>query len=1602
MSRFDVVKRDNPHLLLTFSDPISTTQDVSGLIRVNNKNISSIYISNNTIKVFPGNNYPGYATLIIDGKLKNSDGIELGEDISQQFRFSLHKPAVEFVGQDVIIPKSDKSVLIPFKTIGLSGVDIRITEIPDRNIGQYLQINNLKGDNELKRVGTIIRTKQLELKHLPEESPLNWKNYTLDLSDFIATKPGVIYHIELGFRQHHNLYPCDTENEVSTSNTVTSLATSPYDDPEYWNKFDYYTYDYRTYNWRESDNPCNPSYYGHKRTKQRNVLTSDLGLIAKLGESGDGIVAVTHIKNSQPISRVDISVFDFQQNQIASGKTNTGGFMKLSGAKKPYYLIARKDNERGYLKLNDAEALSLSSFDVTGKSLSNNLKGYIYGERGVWRPGDSLFVTLLIEDKYNTIPNNHPVLFELKNALGQIVDRQINASGQNGFYTYIYRASTQDPTGMWDLSARVGGTYFTKRLLIETIRPNRLKVNLEVNQKKENDKNIVLGKVSSNWLHGTPASGLKYDVQLSYKNGSYSLSNFDNYDFSNPLAQVETEESSISAKILNNDGTAWFKHELNTKKNLPQTTWLQFRTRVFEKSGAFSSTTTSEVWYPYDDLTGILIHDIDERGYVPNNKPVELKIIALNSDGTIIKNKPLTIEIYELEWQWWWERTNENLSNYIERKHLKPIHTQTVSAQESKGRTSVKLNFNQRYYGRYIIVATNKESGAAAAKTFSFKWSSSIASNLGTGAAERLFPESDKDVYKTNEKAKITFPAFKNGRSLISVENSNSVLDAYWLTTDSNNGVIKIDLKPAYTPNVYVSILTIQPHNSKMTDRPMRMYGVVPIQVTDLETVLLPEITMANELEPEKDFGVTISEKNGKSMTYTVAIVDEGLLDLTNFKTPNPRNLFYAKEALGVNTWDIYSYVARPNPFASVNGDYDGGDGSDITKVADNELSRFKPVVMFAGPFTLKKGESKTHTFTMPSYIGSVKSMVVAGNNGAYGSKSTTSKVKKPLMVLASAPRTLSAGERAIIPVSVFNLENKPSDVDVSIATNSIFTVKGASNQKTLFKKAGEKNVYFEIEVNDGVGVGTIEVTAVSAGQVASYSIEMQVKHPFLPITTFNHEKINPDQSWKTEIETFGVTGTNEAIIELSHLPSLNLNNRLNYLIQYPHGCIEQTVSAIFAQLHLNKLLKANDKQTQKIQENINAGINRLKLFQLSDGSLSYWPGIYYSSEWGSIYTFHFLTEAKALGYYVTDDLYKGLKRYIEIEVQNWRYQELSRSELIQSYRLYTLALSGYADLSAMNRLNGKYYMNDLELWYLAAAYSLVNQGETALQLIDNAPKAINDYRELSHTFGSGLRDRAIILETLTQLKLYDEADTYVNEIISELGSDQWLSTQETAYSFIALSKYAAASLSDSKLNAALTISGQMYDIDSKFVVHQQVIDIEESGKAEIVVANQSEKPIYINLIQRGLPKTDKSMDQAYQLNQKVVYKNISGEIVRLQELKQGDDVVVEVHVTHPGTRGDYQELALTHILPSGWEISNARLESSNFPESESFFTYQDIRDDRVMTYFNLKKGETKIFRTKANVSYQGDFILPPITTTAMYDESIRATTKGSKLTISL
>lgn len=1595
-----------------FSEKLDSKQNLNGLIEV---------YSNDTKESVKIEKYEDHVKLIFTSKVrttkgkvvvlpgvKSSGGKKLASVCEFPLSYAVGVPSLSIIDNGSILA-NPADVKVRFKAQNIFAVDVDILKIYSNNVLGYLRDESSSnnsyydydedeeyygGNNEvcIRRYGRMIYHKTVRLDDADDFNPEQSHLYTVDLDGLFDQDPTAIYQVYVSFKK--NYATCNAGGntravELNQSEGVSERMEDLFDRDGYFDLKEVMGFGY----WG-SDDPTSDSYYTwNKCVKSNTYRLSDLGITVKRAGGKNIWVSVADLAKATPVSGAKVTVYNYQLQPMTTDKTDSDGFCDLDCANLPYYVEVERDGLKSYVKVSSGE-LSYSSFDVSGVDKQRGLKGFIYGERNVWRPGDTLHLSLMLEDTENSLPENCPVTAEMYNPQGQFYAKHVTRNGENGLYAFSIPTKDEDQTGVWRVVFEVGGRSFTEYVRIATIKPNRLKINVD-----SKSEIITVGKsvdlqISANWLTGTPAGGLKYKVDADITVDRNPFAAYKNYTFVNPFVDfrkttVRMGEGTLDASGRDDvsggssddddedSGVKTFESVFSDSEFAPSFLHATVTARVFEKGGDASIVSKDFKCSPFSKYVGI---DLKNRNF-ETDQDLKFNVVVVDKDGKKTTAK-LKYRIFKMEWRWWNEYNSSYLRDFVYNKRNSPVSEGKMTA--TNGVASVPFRIDYPNWGKYLIVVSDEDGGHMAGGTVLIDWPSSrgMSNKEDATASTMLTLSTDKETYNVGDDAVVYIPASNGGRMLLSIESGNKVMSREWVNASDVVTKHTIKITKEMTPNVYISASLINPHSVTADGKPLRKYGVKSLSVEDPKSHLVPTIDMPEELRPQTKFKVKVGEKNGRAMSYTLAIVDEGLLDITSFKTPNPWPSMNQKEALNVRTYDMYDDVVGASNDIFRNILSVGGDVS-VNKSAQKE-KRFKPVVKFIGPFSLKAGETKEHELQLPMYVGSVRTMVVAcDGDKSYGSAEKTTTVSSPLMVMSSLPRILTNGELVKLPVNVFSSVKNGQNATVTVSVDGPLSIAGSNSKSVNFTAAGDKMVYFDLKCDPTKeGIAHVKIKASGAMQT-SEDIAIEVRNP-QPIIIDSESKVVESQQTFTWTP-FVKNTTNKASVIISPMPNIDVNAAFVTMIHYPYCCSEQVSSRLLFYLNAEKFVNPDMKSA--LSGEVNHFLTVLYGRQMSSGAFIYWPGDSHINEWITNMAGHALLEARSKGYSVPDDVIDRWLNY-----QKTRAREATPSTT-QAYRLYTLALAKKADEAAMNKMNEKILKQDLTAkLLLASAYSLVGKKDIASSILNNIEdKMMDNYRYYWHrewTFGSSLRDRALWLESLALSGDKTKAFEVAQNVTSKYNANRCC-TYETAYTMLALNRY--SNVISSTANTSVIQSGKTL----KTVKELTIVDIEPSA-GECTVKNNDKTVTYATVCLTRKPLATEAISANNNgLEISVVYEDESEKEISIANLKQGAEITARIVVKNNSVEKDSRLMALSFAWPSGFEPWNDIATSNDGCE------YVDQRDDKKIWHFVLSSKYTKTFKMKLRAAYCGDFVLPSTLCEDMYDAEINARTASSKVKIS-
>ena len=1569
---FDVEKSSSQAILF-FSQPLKQGQNLNGLVTFSERKLAAKYdiIDNRIVFYFDKSGlYRSQLediTIYVSGIRSAADAI-MQEDAEFQFSLNDYEPKVRWTNDGVILPDI-KETTVYFDAVCLNSVTLRIIRIYDDNILSFLQENEMNSTYNVRKAGRLEKKIRLQLDN---PNITQWKTYPIVLSDYVDVEPGAMYQLSLNFGLADYVFAPDEVKNEMTDNVQREA--------DYW---DGEGYDYKEYRYEGNWGDPNGHYYYNYVEQKTNIVISDLAVTAKMGRNDLVDVYVCRISDAKPASGAEVTAYNFQKQFIVKGNADNNGHVQMQCNAKPAFLVVTdRKGSKSVIKLNDGNALSYSRFDVDGEPVEKGIIGFVYSNRGVWRPGDELQLNLMLADADKQLPENYPVVLEITDASGRLYAKQVNTQPVNGIYCYNVPTNPSDETGLWTAWFKIGTTTITKNIRVETVKPNRLEIKFELPDVicLTRPEKVTL---SSKWLNGLKATGLKADVDVTVRNGKTTFKGFEKYCFDNDAEHFYSTELTIFSGSLSNEGTAEVSFDPLKQLSSQQMMNATFTTKVFEQGGDFSIASFKAMLSPFARYVGVELPETTSKygSYYDTDKDWDFNVTMVNDNGKICNaTVSLDYALYKLDSYWWWSSEDDyTLQRYASGTYKRPVKSGTLTCT---GNTSLRFNIPDNQWGCYLLVINDKQGGHTFAKVISFDWGYGHSSSE-SGAPALLSLKASAESYNVGDNIVVTFPANDKAKALVTVEANDKVLQTYFLENLGNEGKVEFTATADMIPNIYVYVALIQPHDAG-NSLPIRLYGVMPVKVEDKNLQLQPSITAPETTNTKKTIEVKVGEANQKAMTYTLAVVDEGILGLTNFRTPNPYGYFNSKQSLMVRTWDNYSSIidAFSGEFGSVYAI--GGDGMINQEITLDK--RFKAYAVTLGPFELKAGETNTHEFEVPQCSGALRFMVVAHGEGkAFGSAEKKMTVVDPITLYASAPRVVAPGDELTLKVQVLAPTLKGKNLDVTFNNKNLDAI-GSLPTTVSIDKNGEGMIVVKTRIPETTGNAALKVSVTGAGYTAESSTEMPIRIPYSERRNTITVEVEGGQTLEIPFNLDGIEGTQQGQITVSSLLPVDLFSRLDYLMSYPHGCLEQVTSKAFPQLYLNYFVQLNDSDKTELKNNVEEAINSLRAYQKSDYSMTNWVGGTYTDPWTEIYALHFLVEAQKQGYNVPQYFIDGLKRYQANKAKQWRNNpDFPQGETIQAYRLFVLALADAPEMGAMNRFKDQAMNYSLTKALTAAAFAQVGKTTIAqgMMPVVGENERMSDYYS---SFGSTTRDRAFL--AYAQMLCGGDEQTVkdnINTICGILNSGRWLDTQSTAFALFVLGKYAEKQgVSSENLSAVIKANGDEYTLNTNMSSGGYSF-VPKMGDNTVEVKNNGSQKIVANVFTKTSVAEYPTEESGYFINMSVSYTDKNGNPIDPSRLDAGTDMVVYMTVKNPS---EYRvtELALSYYLPSGWELVNDRLSGD---DDNSGAKHIDYRDDRAYFYFDLAPKSRKTFILKANATYEGNYMIPAVRCEDMYNADI-------------
>ncbi|NML66459.1 alpha-2-macroglobulin family protein [Hymenobacter sp. RP-2-7] len=1362
------------------------------------------------------------------------------------------------------------------------------------------------------------------------------------------------------------------------------------------------------------------------------VALTDLGLIARQDNGGGAVVFVNSLRGARPVSGATVRFISTNNQLMGTALSNGQGvarfdFDSLRGGPLRLGLVtATQGADFSFLPLSKSR-VETSRFEVGGlTSNAAHYQAFLYGDRGLYRPGDTIHTNVVVRtDDWRLPPLGLPLKVRLLLPTGKeyaSLGEKLTATGAVES-RFILPPSVM--TGTYSLEVLTGNDILlaSKPVSVEEFIPDRLKVTVTAAPTVVRSGGTVTATIAAQNLFGPPAAGRKFEVEFSLKEKAFTAKQYPGYDFTintgeRPQRSEYGEEvapTGIAARFQKEvregetdaAGRGTAAYQLPDVRDLGTLEGVAFAT-VFDETGRPVNRLAS-----FEVQTQATMFGIERLPeLVSTRQPLPVRLLALTPAGRPT-TAPAQVRVVRLLWETVLERQGGRYV-YNSQKREQTLSSQVLQVTSGNG-----FNFTPTYSGEYEVRVSRPGASSYVASHFYAYGSGDTAGNsFEVNTEGEVTIEADKPKYEPGETAQLLLKTPFAGRVLVTVER-NHVFDHFYVDTDQKSARVQVPIRAGHVPNVYVTATAIRPITGDNSLPLTVARGFVPLTVEKPGTHL-PLVVQAAALSRSQTFQ-TIEVHTAPKAQVTLAVVDEGILQRQNYRTPDPYGYFYQKRALEVSAYDLY-----PALLPELGTSSSGGDAADLARRTTPVPSRrVKLVAKWSGLLTADASGLVRYRVRVPQFSGALRVMAVAYKDDAFASAEHTMRVADPVVISTALPRFASPGDTIDLPVTLTNTTGKTIRPTVDLvlpfeAKDSkilgFLTSSAGHTEKTdylpiqeplILKPNSEAKVTFRV-FGRGVGSATI-ATAVyykdEKGQQAHSEerIDLPIR-PAAPLgTRTGSGEVAAGKPATLDLRSDFLPSTLRSQLLLSRSPLAQFSKNLNYLLRYPYGCLEQTVSTAFPQLYFGDLAATLAQQAgtgprvQRYNPNyhVQEAIRKIESMQLYNGSLSYWPGGDYDNWWATAYAAHFLLEAKQAGFAVNQSILDKVLRYLQFrlkkrETEKYQYVDASniaRERVIApreiSYSLYVLALAGRQDAVALNyyRANRQLLTPDAR-FLLACTYGLGGQQQAFRQTLPTTFTPDLSRRELGGAFASPIRDEALVLNALLEADPTNpQVAALARQLSRQLRDARYLNTQESAWALLALGKIARRAQA-STATATISTSGKTL---GQFT--GQDLTVKNVANYQLVLKAMGNGPLYYYWQLEGVSARGQVLEEDKYLKVRRYFADRNGRPLASANFKQNDLVLVVIALQSADAAGEVKNVAITDLLPAGLEIENPRLGVQRDVALPGLATpdYLDVRDDRL-NIFTTATPQVKVFAYLARAVSKGTFKLGPVSADAMYN----------------
>ncbi len=1321
----------------------------------------------------------------------------------------------------------------------------------------------------------------------------------------------------------------------------------------------------------------------------RFISLSDIGLIAKQTEDKVWVFA-NSIQSASAISGVSINVVGNNNQQIGSGITNSEGVAEIDLKRKDFdgfkaaMIIAKNGDDFNYLPFRSTR-VNTSRFDVGGKrSNSTGLDAFVYTERDIYRPGEKINFSVVVRDMKWKKPGEVPLKLKFLLPNGKELKSIRKTLNEEGSLETQIELSPAAVTGNYTLEVYNGNDVMltSANVHVEEFMPDRIKLTTTLDKKflkPGETANLSLNAVN---FFGPPAANRKYEVEVQVKGKGFSPEKYSRFDFW--LTDRNSDfESTLSSGTTDENGNATVAYTTDINYQNRGVLQADFFSTVFDETGRPVNRKNSIDIFTQDVFYGL---GNDGYYYYGLNQKIAFPIIALNKDEQVLSNVQAHIQVIKHDYKTVLSRYNEYF-RYESQRDDKTLVDQNVLIN---GEQTV-FSYVPRTPGEYEIRISKPGTNTFVSNHFySYGYMSGNYGNFEVDNEGQIDIAPDKKEYSTGDKCKVLFKTPFNGKMLVTLEN-NQVVSHQYVTVEGRAASVELNISAQHLPNAYITATLIKPHAE--SDMPLTVaHGFKSISVLDQARKMPILITAEKSVRSRSHQKVSI--KAAPNSKVTVAVVDEGILQITNYKTPDPFGFFYAKRALEVNSYDLYPLLF-PELGSMLSST--GGDGFDMSKRTNPlQNKRVKLVSYWSGIMDASGSGNTEFEFDVPQFSGQLRIMAVAYKNESFGNAEVNMTVADPIVISTALPRFLSPKDTVLMPVTLSNTTKNTTNAMAGLKISGPLKIVGASQQSVNLKAGSETKIDFKIVADARADIGkvTVEVNALSQKFIEETDITVRPAASVQKISEAGAITGGSTRHIEIGNNTFIPSSADYQLI-VSKNPALEIADQIYQLIGYPYGCTEQTISKAFPQLYfadLSESMKLDKGVKVNANYNVQEAIRKIKMRQLYNGAITLWDHEGSENWWASAYAAHFLLEAQKAGFDVEAGLLDNIYKYLNAKLKNkefvtYYYNQNLKKQIAPkevAYSLYVLALAGKPQISTMNYYKQNNTLLALDSKYLlSAAFALAGDKSKYKELLPTSFSGETALKESGGSFCSDVRDEGVALAAIMEVEPGNtQVGTMARHLSREIKNRAYLSTQERAFAFIALGKLARQA-NNASVSAVIKVNGKEIGKTDGSTLR---LSSKQLGNGNVDVQVAGEGKMYYFWQAEGIRQDGNVPDEDSYLKVRRRFYQRNGSLITNGEFNQNDLIIVGITL-EKSYNGTIENIVVTDMLPAGFEIENSRLKElpdATWIKNESYPEHTDIRDDRIH-FFTSLSSSSKTFYYSVRAVSTGNFVLGPVMADAMY-----------------